>query len=103
MPLSLHGEIWNKKQDLTAKALRNLLEDPELIHIFSTLSEKGFKIAVCSNSIRKTVLTTTAKLGIIEFLDLILSNEDVKNSKPHPEIYWKAISIMGFSPFKFCS
>jgi dTDP-glucose pyrophosphorylase len=39
-----------------------------------------------------------SKLGIIEHFDLILSNEDVKNSKPHPEIYWKAISMMGYLP-----
>jgi len=39
-----------------------------------------------------------SKLGIIEFFDLILSNEDVKNSKPHPEIYWKAISEMSCLP-----
>ena len=31
-------------------------------------------------------------------MDLILSNEDVKNAKPHPEIYWKAMSMMGVLP-----
>ena len=31
-------------------------------------------------------------------MDLILSNEDVKNAKPHPEIYWKAMSIMDVLP-----
>ena len=25
----------------------------------------------------------------MEFMDLVISNEDVKNSKPHPEMYWK--------------
>jgi dTDP-glucose pyrophosphorylase len=39
-----------------------------------------------------------AKIGIIEYMDLIISNEDVKNSKPHPEMYWKAMSIMGVLP-----
>jgi dTDP-glucose pyrophosphorylase len=39
-----------------------------------------------------------SKVGLIEYFDLILSNEDVKNSKPHPEIYWKAISMMGVLP-----
>ena len=29
---------------------------------------------------------------------MIISNEDVKNSKPHPEMYWKAISSMSFLP-----
>jgi dTDP-glucose pyrophosphorylase/predicted HAD superfamily phosphohydrolase YqeG len=64
----------------------------------SSLVSEGYKIACCSNSIRKTVLTVLSKLGIIEYFDLILSNEDVKNSKPHPEIYWKAISMMGCLP-----
>jgi len=39
-----------------------------------------------------------SKLGLIEYMDLILSNEDVKNSKPHPEMYWKAMSMMGVLP-----
>jgi dTDP-glucose pyrophosphorylase len=39
-----------------------------------------------------------SKIGLIEYMDLILSNEDVKNSKPHPEIYWKAMSSMGVLP-----
>jgi HAD superfamily hydrolase (TIGR01509 family) len=98
LPLSHHKSIWEKKQSLTAKALSTLGVDNKLINIFQTLSELGYKIAVCSNSIRKTVLTTTSKLGVIEFLDLILSNEDVKNGKPHPEIYWKAISSFGLVP-----
>ena len=59
---------------------------------------EGYKIAVCSNSIRKTVLTVLSKLGIMEYMDLIISNEDVKNSKPHPEMYWKAMSMMGVLP-----
>ena len=29
-------------------------------------------------------------------IDLILSNEDVENSKPNPEIYNKAINILVF-------
>jgi dTDP-glucose pyrophosphorylase len=39
-----------------------------------------------------------AKIGIIEYMDLIISNEDVKNSKPHPEMYWKTMSMMGVLP-----
>lgn len=34
----------------------------------------------------------------MEYVDLVLSNEDVKNSKPHPEMYWKAMSMMGMLP-----
>ena len=37
-------------------------------------------------------MTVLSKLGIIEFFDYIVSNEDVINSKPHPEMYWDCIS-----------
>jgi hypothetical protein len=39
-----------------------------------------------------------SKFDIIDRFDLIISNEDVKNSKPHPEMYWKAMSMMGCLP-----
>jgi HAD superfamily hydrolase (TIGR01509 family) len=98
LPADSHKEVWDRKQKFTLEALSNLPQDKVLIDLMKSLSLTGFRIAVCSNSIRKTVLTVLAKLGIIEFMDLILSNEDVKNSKPHPEMYWKAISMMSCLP-----
>ena len=64
----------------------------------NALVDEGYKISVCSNSIRKTVLTVLSKLGLMEYMDYIISNEDVQNSKPHPEMYWRAISKMGCLP-----
>tara|TARA_Y100000361_G_scaffold153703_1_gene176256 strand:+ start:985 stop:2349 length:1365 start_codon:yes stop_codon:yes gene_type:complete len=98
LPTELHSQIWKDKQKYTLEELRALKLDESLQSLMFTLSEDGYKIAVCSNSIRKTVLTVLSKLGIMEFMDLIISNEDVKNSKPHPEMYWKAISMMSCLP-----
>ena len=90
--------VWNKKQKLTIDSLQKLEPSIQLRVCMDILIESGYKLAVCSNSIRKTVLTVLSKLGIIECFDLILSNEDVKNSKPHPEMYWKAMSVMSVLP-----
>jgi HAD superfamily hydrolase (TIGR01509 family) len=98
LPTESHKEIWEKKQQITLQKLKELKPNETLIDLMSSLSNSGYKIAVCSNSIRKTVLTVLSKLGIMEFMDLIISNEDVKNSKPHPEMYWKAISMMSVLP-----
>lgn len=98
LPVELYDEVWMNKQKLTIDKLKNLQQSKQLIECMNSLTNDGYKIAVCSNSIRKTVLTVLSKLGIIEYVDLIISNEDVKNSKPHPEMYWKAISIMSFLP-----
>jgi HAD superfamily hydrolase (TIGR01509 family) len=98
LPTELYKQVWDEKQRLTLKKLSNLKPSTQLQVCISSLVNQGYKIACCSNSIRKTVLTVLSKLGIIEYFDLILSNEDVKNSKPHPEIYWKAISMTGCLP-----
>ena len=98
LPTELHSEIWENKQKHTLQMLKELQPDEALQSVMNSLVECGYKIAVCSNSIRKTVLTVLSKLGIMEFMDLVISNEDVKNSKPHPEMYWKAISMMSCLP-----
>ena len=98
LPTSMYKEIWDNKQKYTLKALSSLQPSTQLQECLKLLTSEGYKIACCSNSIRKTVLTVLSKLGIIEYFDLIISNEDVKNSKPHPEMYWKAMSIMGCLP-----
>jgi len=98
LPTTDHTDIWIQKQKLTLEKLKQLGPSDVLIELMDSLVERGYKIAVCSNSIRKTVLTVLSKLGIMEFMDYIISNEDVENSKPHPEMYWNAISKMKCLP-----
>ena len=98
LPIDSHSDIWETKQELTLDKLRALEPNTGLIQTMNLLVSEGYKIAVCSNSIRKTCLTVLSKLGIMEFMDLVISNEDVKNGKPHPEMYWKAISMMSCLP-----
>jgi len=98
LPNSLHKQIWDKKQMLTMQSLTTLPLNNELIFTIKKLSNDGYKIACASNSIRKSVITMLSKIGVIEYFDLIMSNEDVTNSKPHPEIYWKTMSILNVLP-----
>jgi len=94
LPADDHQSIWESKQKHTLQMLSNLKPSNELQTLMSKLVNDSYQIAVASNSIRKTVLTVLSKLGIMEYMDLVVSNEDVENSKPHPEMYWKAISKM---------
>jgi len=98
LPESRHGEIWKTKQEITLRLLGTLPENLVIKDAIKQLSKDGYKIGCCSNSIRRSVLTMLSNLGVIEYMDLILSNEDAQNCKPHPEIYWKAISLMGCLP-----
>jgi HAD superfamily hydrolase (TIGR01509 family) len=98
LPKEQFKEIWNNKQKYTLEALRDLKPNHQLQVCMDMLIAEGYKLAVCSNSIRKTILTVLSKFDIIDRFDLILSNEDIINSKPHPEMYWKAMSKMGVLP-----
>jgi len=98
LPRQLHNTVWLNKQKYTINELKNLNPNYQIIDCLKKLSELGYKIACCSNSIRKTILMVLHKLQIVEYFDLLLSNEDVKNSKPHPEIYWKCMSDMQTLP-----
>lgn len=97
---SAHKRIWADKQTETMKMLKELSPSFKLTKLFKHLSLKGLKIAVCSNSIRKTVFTVLQKLALLDHVDLVLSNEDVVNSKPHPEIFWNAMSSLSVVPEK---
>jgi HAD superfamily hydrolase (TIGR01509 family) len=98
LPKEVHEQVWNRKQHLTIEAISQLQTNHVLISVFKELRDRGYQLACASNSIRRSVLVMLSKIGLIEYMDLIISNEDVKNSKPHPEMYWKAMSMMGCLP-----
>ena len=95
---TIFDKIFHSKQEYTLNALSNLGRNQKFIALFEQLKSNGYIIACCSNSIEKTVNLSLTNLGIISYFDLILSNESVKYSKPHPEIYWKAMSYFGALP-----
>lgn len=98
LPVESHQKLNEDKQSITIKLIAQLKPIPEIVELFKELEERGYKIAVCSNSVRRTVLTALAKTDLMEYCSVIISNEDVKNSKPHPEMYWKAMSILNVLP-----
>jgi HAD superfamily hydrolase (TIGR01509 family) len=98
LDLNYHQTIWDIKQMLTIEKINELKVNNELVHIFKKLKNSNYKLACCSNSIRRSIYAMLSKIGIIEYFDLILSNEDIRHPKPHPEIYWKGMSLFGLSP-----
>jgi HAD superfamily hydrolase (TIGR01509 family) len=91
--------VWLRKQSYTSQMLRELTPDIRLIEILKKLKETNrYNIAVASNSIRDSVKITLLKLGLLEYVDFYLSNDDVKYPKPHPEIYLRAMINAGVTP-----
>lgn len=96
--LELFDKVWNDKQFHTAEMFKAISKDNDLLNYLLTIKDNNINIAVASNSIKKTIVECLESLGILDLVDFIVSNEDVVNSKPHPEMYWKAMSYFGCTP-----
>ena len=95
---SYFNQIWKDKQKETFKYIKQISKNVDLIKLFSEIKNKDWKIAVASNSIRETVKLSLLSLGILEFVDYYISNEDVKRTKPYPEMYWKCMTELNVIP-----
>ena len=99
LPESLHNQVWEGKQKCTHKVISDIVEPSPLIHmLLRRLKSEGYTIYCASNSIRSSVKLMLLKTGYIEFIDEYFSNEDVKNPKPHSEIYLKCMVHAGVNP-----
>ena len=99
LPEQLHQTINQLKQEYTEDYIYQCCR-PMFHHEYalSRLHSEGYKIAVCSNSIRKTIQAMMERAGLLPYIDLIVSNEDVKKAKPDPEMYTNAINRFGLKP-----
>ena len=98
LPKYLHSFINEMKQKYTMDITHNYCR-PRFNHEYalSKLKSEGYKLAVCSNSIKNTIDIMMNMSALDKYLDLKLSNEDVKESKPDPEIYIKAMEKLNLS------
>lgn len=98
-PRKLHSFVNEVKQRKTLEIVYCKCK-PKFIHQFalSKLNNENYKLALCSNSVRKSIEVMMEKSGLIQYLDFYLSNQDVLNSKPDPEMYLKAIERLNLNP-----
>ncbi|QNI83921.1 HAD hydrolase/ IA/ variant 1 family protein [Synechococcus sp. PROS-7-1] len=99
LPEGLHEFLNTLKQTFTLEISYQHCK-PKFNHQYAlkNLKADGYQIAVCSNSIRKTIETMMDLASLSDNLDMIVSNQDVKNGKPDPEMYLKAMASLEVDP-----
>ena len=99
LPRNLHSFVNKMKQKYTVDMVRQRCH-PMFQHQYalSQLKTAGYKLAVCSNSIRQSLELMMQRAGLDRFLDVMISNEDVVKAKPDPEMYLLAMSKLGLTP-----
>jgi HAD superfamily hydrolase (TIGR01509 family) len=97
-PKKLHDFVNELKQVYTMEIIYAKCK-PTFHHQFalSKLKEEGYRIGVCSNSVRNTIEIMMQKSNLSQYLEFFLSNQDVTYGKPNPEIYTKGIERLHLS------
>ena len=92
LPRDLHEIISDVKQDRTLRiAARKCFPTAAHLILLSTLKNKGLKVGVVTNSIRMTTEFMLQYSGVSQFLDVLVTNEDVDHPKPAPDGYLLAM------------
>lgn len=84
-------EILEEKNDYYKEYLNNLSKEDlsdDIKILLQKLIQNKIKIAIASSS--KNARLILEKLNIINLFDVIVDGNDIKNSKPHPEVFLKA-------------
>nr|AQS28777.1 hypothetical protein [uncultured archaeon] len=98
LPVELYEDIWKAKQKETINVIGTLDPDERIKGVLRQLRDEGYKIAVCSNSIRESTKMMLLKRGFLEFIEFFLSNQDVVAPKPSPEMYLRAMIQLNVKP-----
>ena len=99
LPAALHPMLNRLKQVYTRDEIltkcRPLFEKE---YMLSRLRREGYRLAVCSNSIRDALQLMIEQSGIAGYFDLVISNQDVSQPKPDPEAFLTAMTRLGVTP-----
>ena len=98
LPKKYFLKINKYKQKVTTEILKkNIKKNNKIIHMMKNLYGK-YKIAVATNAVNSTLKICLNKLGISKYVDFKLTNEDIVNPKPNPEIYLRIFIKFGIYP-----
>lgn len=80
-------ELLNMYNQKISYAYQFVSIDKDIEYILRELKTKNFKIALASSSKRENIEVVLNKFQLIQYFDCIVTGNDVKKSKPSPEIY----------------
>jgi beta-phosphoglucomutase len=99
LPQHVHQVVSEVKQERTLRYVSSrAFPRVEQLLMMSWLRKNNLKMAVATNSIKSSAQTMLASVGILPFLDVLVSNEDVSKAKPDPEMYKLTAKLLGLEP-----
>ncbi|MCX7820179.1 MAG: HAD family phosphatase [Brevinematales bacterium] len=94
--------LERKNAHYLAIAKNNTKVFPEMKRFLDILKENGYKLGLASGSSPYILDILLEETGLIKYFDVVLSSEseNIKNGKPHPDVYLEAARRLNFKPYE---
>jgi HAD superfamily hydrolase (TIGR01509 family) len=100
IPSNFCKKINDFKQKITLDIIKNNAKImQEKIELHEWLKKNNIKIGCVTNSIKKTADEMLQMTGQLQYMDIVITNEDVIRNKPSPDCYNLAIQTLKVNPF----
>jgi beta-phosphoglucomutase len=95
LPEDVDTLVMKKREIYLVLAAKKAELMPNVAEFIQYLKANNFRVAIASSGFRVQIHTILDKYGLRGHFETIVSIDDVKNPKPHPEIYLEAIKRLG--------
>jgi len=85
------NELSKMKDELFLKNISKIEVIGGVYDFIKCIKENGYKVCIVTNCNKMVAKTIVSYIKIDNYIDFIISNDDVNNSKPHKEPYYNAI------------
>ncbi|WP_147533394.1 HAD family hydrolase [Bacillus marasmi] len=92
-----HSESWKERKNIFEEN-GTLGLKPGLIEILNFFKEMNIKMAVASSSRHSDIVSHLQHEGVNEYFDFVIGGDEVKESKPNPEIFLKPCEALNILP-----
>lgn len=90
--------VFESKSERYAQRIKESPTLPGVERYIEDARKLDLKIGVASSSSKDWVESLLGSRGLLRYFDCIVCRDHVENVKPDPELYLKAISLLGSSP-----
>jgi HAD superfamily hydrolase (TIGR01509 family) len=98
LPAETLEALGRRKDALYAESAGSLAPMPGLLPLLGQLAERAIPAAVATSAGKRRTMETLERFGISSYFAAVVTGEDVRLQKPHPQIFELAAARLGVSP-----
>lgn len=95
-PTDMFWRAWAK--DYHDRIARDLSVKPGVFRLMDAAARRGLRCAVATSTGSEMARLKLRRAGILERLAAVIGRDDVRESKPSPEPYMRAVAALGTAP-----